>query len=148
MKFIRISTDLEVTVHDFPNGNYDKQNAELRKYIGETCELYERVMPVRLYTRFGQSNRPTKIAGQCVSMLIDEEGLLKKDMEANLVASYLYETDKHGTPIMGNVLFVGEEMTDDGIDFCGIEESVCENLQKQLQNMAYAMLGLKEVMSR
>ena len=45
--------------------------------------------------------------GECVSMLIDEEGRLKPN-RANLIGSYLYEYDKHGCPILGNILFIGE----------------------------------------
>lgn len=35
-------------------------------------------------------------------MIVDEEGLLKK-LPANIVGCYLYETDKHGYPIVGNI---------------------------------------------
>lgn len=77
-------------------------------------------------------------------MLIDEEGLLKKN-EPNLIGSYLYETDKHGHPIMGNVLFVGERWNDDGIDFCGIEDSVFEELRMQLNYILDAIKETKEV---
>ena len=84
--------------------------------------------------------------GQCVSMLIDEEGLLKEN-EPNPVGSYLYETDRHGHPIMGNILFVGEEWGSDGIDFCGIEDSVFENLKLQLAHMIEVMKEVKEAFS-
>lgn len=47
--------------------------------IGNDCELYEHVMPERLYTDLKMKDRPTKIPGQCVSMLIDEEGRLKQN---------------------------------------------------------------------
>ena len=55
------------------------------------------------------------------SSLIDEEGLLKPN-KANLVGCYLYEYHKHGHPIVGNILFVGEKVGNDGIEFCGISE--------------------------
>lgn len=77
MKLIKISTDLELTVHDFPTGTHSEQNDYLRGLIGNDCELYEHVMPERLYTDLKMKDRPTKIPGQCVSMLIDEEGRLK-----------------------------------------------------------------------
>lgn len=77
MKIIRITTDLEMTVHDFPEGTHEEQNHELRELIGNDCRIYEHVMPERLYTNLKMKNRPTKVPGQCVSMLIDEEGLLK-----------------------------------------------------------------------
>lgn len=89
-------------------------------------------------------DHPTKVKGQCVSMLIDEEGLLKEVIIPNLIGSYLYETDKHNIPITGNILIVGEEWTGDGIDFCGIEESVFKILELQLNNMIMAMKARDE----
>lgn len=142
MKLIKISTDMELSIHDFPDGNHSKQNREL---IGNGCNLYEHVMPERLYTDLKMKNRPTKIPGQCVSMLIDEEGRLKENVP-NLIGSYLYKTDEHGNPIMGNILFVGEEWTGDGIDFCGIEEETFKLLELELNNMIYAMKATKEAM--
>lgn len=59
---------------------------------------------------------------------------------------YLYETDKHNIPITGNILIVGEEWTGDGIDFCGIEESVFKILELQLNNMIMAMKATMEVL--
>lgn len=138
MKLIKISTDLKLTVHKFPSGSHAEQNEFLRNLIGNHCRIYEHIMPNRLYSDLHIKSSPTKVAGQCVSMLIDEEGLLKEN-EPNLIGSYLYETDKHGDPIMGNVLFVGEEWGGDGIDFCGIEDSVLEKLEQQLSNMISAM---------
>ena len=45
MKIIRITTDLEMTVHDFPEGTHEEQNHELRELIGNDCRIYEHVMP-------------------------------------------------------------------------------------------------------
>lgn len=146
MKLIKISTDLELSVHEFPDGTYEEQNQFLRELIGNYCDIYEHIMPCRLYTDLHMKDRPTKIPGQCVSMLVDEEGLLKEN-EPNLIGSYLYETDRHGNPIMGNVLFVGEEWGSDGIDFCGIEDSVFEVLKLQLNNMICTMKATKEALS-
>ncbi len=117
MNLIKISTDLELSVHEFPTGTHEEQNNKLRELIGNDCRLYEHVMPKRLYTELHQMDHPTKVKGQCVSMLIDEEGLLKEVIIPNLIGSYLYETDKHNIPITGNILIVGEEWTGDGIDF-------------------------------
>ena len=33
MKIIRITTDLEMTVHDFPEGTHEEQNHELREEV-------------------------------------------------------------------------------------------------------------------
>lgn len=145
MKIIKVAVDLTITVHDFPEGTHEQVNRELRKLIGPECDLYEHVMPRRLYTMFGMSNRPTKIKGQCVSMLVDEEFLLREQPVPNYLASYLYETDVHGSPICGDVLFVGEEWGGEGIDFCGIDDGILEDLMAKLTNMVMAMKALKEV---
>lgn len=144
MKIIKISTDLKLTIHEFPVGSYQKQNQILRGLIGNHCELYEHVKPRRLYTELQMKNSVTNIAGQCVSMLVDEEGGLK-DNEVNLIGSYLYETDIHKQPIMGTILFVGEQWVDGEIDFCGIDETVLKHLEQQLNQMIYSMNMAKEV---
>ena len=81
-KIIKVSTDLEVTVHDFPQGNMREQNRALYELIGNGCDMIEHVMPVRLYNELGHSNHVKRSNSKCVSMLIDEEGLLK-DNETN-----------------------------------------------------------------
>ena len=134
MNLIRISTDLEMTVHDFPSGSYSEQNEALRKYIGSTCETYEHVMPKRLYTVLGGSNKVTKEPGNCIGMLVDGEGILR-DLDTNIVGCYLYETDKHGCPIVGNILIIGETWNVDGIDFCGISEQQFNLLYPKLEEL-------------
>lgn len=148
MNLIKISTDLELSVHEFPSGTHEEQNNRLRELIGNDCRICEHVMPRRLYTELHQMDHPTKVKGQCVSMLIDEEGLLKDVAAPNLIGSYLYETDRHDIPITGNILIVGEEWTDDGIDFCDIEESVFKVLELQLNNMIMAMKATMEVLKK
>lgn len=138
MKLIKVSTDLELSLHDFPEGTYEEQNEFLRELIGNGCRIYEHVMPKRLYTELHMRNEATNIPGQCVSMLMDEDAFLKEN-SINHVGSFLYETDKHGHPIMGNILFVGEKWTDEGIDFCGIDESVLKDLEENLNNMIRTM---------
>ncbi len=135
MQIIRISTANEISIHDFPNGSYSEQNRVLRELIGLCCELYEHVMPKRLYRELRASNKVGKKKGSCVSMLIDEKGLYH-DLEVNLVGSYLYETDKHGCAIVGNILIVGEAWGRDGIDFCGISEDQFHLLFPKLKELA------------
>ena len=147
MKLIKISTDLELSVHEFPDGIHEEQNQFLRELIGNDCRIYEHVMPDRLYTELHMFDRPSKIPGQCVSMLIDEEGRLKENVP-NLIGSYLYRTEQHGCPIMGNILFVGEEWGGDGIDFCGIEDSVFELLELELNNLIFTMKATKEALGK
>lgn len=135
MKIIRITTGNEVSIHDFPEGSYLAQNEVLRQLIGPRCDLYEHVMPNRLYKELGGSNKVGKEKGNCVSMLIDEEGHYH-GLEDNMVGSYLYETDKHGHAIVGNILIVGEVWGRDGIDFCGISDSQFDLLYPKLEELA------------
>lgn len=134
MQIIRISTDNEISAHEFPEGSYSKQSQILRELIGPKCELYEHIMPKRLYTEFGGSDKFGGELGSCVSMLVDEEGLYH-DLKDNLVGSYLYETDKHGGVIAGNILIVGERWSRDGIDFCGIAEEQFNELFPKLKKL-------------
>lgn len=147
MKIIKISTDNEISSYEFPDGTHEEQNRFLRELIGNGCDIYEHVMPDRLYTDLKMKNHPTKIPGQCVSMLADEEGGLKENAP-NLIGSYLYKADKHGNPIMGNILFVGEKWGRDGIDFCGIEDRVFELLELELNNLMFTMKATKEALSK
>lgn len=143
MKLIKISTELELSVHEFPSGTYREQNHFLCELIGNGCDIYEHVMPDRLYTELGMENTPTEIPGQCVSMLVDEEGGLKENVP-NLIGSYLYRTDRHGYPIMGNILFVGK----DGFGFCGIEDSVFRLLELELNRLIFNMKAAKEALGK
>ena len=134
MKIIRITTDNELSVHDFPEGNYSEQNKVLRELIGPKCDLLEHVMPIRLYRELGGSNRVGKEKGSCVNMLIDEEGLYH-DLDINTIGSYLYETDRHGHPIVGNILIAGEVWHGDGISFCGMSEEQFDLLYPKFETL-------------
>lgn len=136
MKLIKISTELELTVHEFPTGGYREQAWFLCKLIGNNCEIYERVNPRRLYTQLYMKNNVERRDGQSVCMLVDEEGALK-DNEQNLIGSYLYETDRHGAVIWGDILFVGEKWCEDGIDFCGIGDCVFQTLKEKLDSLIF-----------
>lgn len=145
MKIIKVSTELEMTVHDFPEGSIREQTHALCELIGNGCDIIEHVMPRRLYTSLKMSNNPTKTPGDCVSMLIDEEGRLKPN-KTNVIGSYLYETDRHGCPIVGNVIFVGEVIANEGISLCGISDENFSALENKLKNMILAMKKIWEVM--
>lgn len=46
-KIIKVSTDLEVTVHDYPEGMLETQNRQLCELIGDGCDMVENVMYLR-----------------------------------------------------------------------------------------------------
>ena len=63
-------------------------------------------------------------------MIVDEEGLFKAKPVVNFFASWLYETHKHGHPIVGNVLIMKMIVTDDGPDVGGMEKGEAEIIQR------------------
>lgn len=132
MKIIRITADNEISTFDFPEGNISAVNSQLYDLIGPKCELMEHVMPNRLYKVLGASNRPGKEMGSCTSMLMDEEACYH-DLEVNVVASWLYESDLHGHPISGNILIIGECWGSDGLEFCGMSDEQFNLLYPKLE---------------
>ena len=86
MKMIKITTENQISVHDFPEGSFEAQNEAIREHIGPKCELYEHVMPRRLYSELHASRK----RGNGVSMLVDEDGYYH-NLPENIVASWLYE---------------------------------------------------------
>lgn len=139
MDIIKVSTNLEVSTHTFQEGTLEEQRRQLCALIGNGCTMLEMVRPRRLYgNSVGELEHTLEILekgkSKAVGMLVDEEFLCRDNKpEINMVGSYLYETDKHGSPILGNVLFVGLAYGEDGgIDFTGIEEEIFKKLYEQL----------------
>lgn len=85
-KIIRITTDNEVSVREFPTGNYAERQKTLCSLIGGMCEIAERVKPKRLYRELGM---PAAYNDHVV-MLVDEEGAYH-ELPVNLIGSFLYE---------------------------------------------------------
>lgn len=132
-KMIRITVDNEMTVHDFPEGTGLEQNKKIRELIGPKCSIYEHVMPQRLYTELGAGRKCTYDYGQCANMFVDEEGYYH-DLPVNVVGSWLYETDKHGYPILGTILVAGEYLSEYGeINFSGLSEEQFQTLYPKLK---------------
>lgn len=124
---LRVTTDGQVTEHEYPTMDMRKTLCTL---IGEKCELFERVRPRRLYTELGHSS--DCYSDISVAMLVDEEGIYH-ELKENPFASWLYETDKHGWPIWGDVLFISEHAVPDGIDFCNMSDATLEKLKEQVK---------------
>ena len=143
-KIIKVSPDLKLTSHDFPEGSIQEQMQKLYALIGNGCDIIQNVMPRRLYTKLGHTSNAEKESGKCVSMLVDEEFFFRNGCKPNAIGSYLYETDKHGSPILGNILFVGNWKQKDGIAIGGIEEETFEILSRQLDNIIEMMKPEKQ----
>lgn len=92
-KIIKVSTDLEVTVHDFPQGTIREQNRQLCELIGNGCEMIEHVMPRRLYNELGHTTEVKRENSKCVAMLVDEEFLLKNKLQLRETAVFMDGSD-------------------------------------------------------
>lgn len=92
MQGIKITTDNKISVIDIDLNDYNEICDELG------CSIFECVGTQLLDSYF---MRKTK-------MLIDEEGLCN-DLDFNAVGSFFYGTEKHGSPIVGDVLFFHQE---------------------------------------
>jgi len=96
------------------SGHAEKINSEFHsmhefcvKNIGPKCELPQFVHAMRL-------PRP-------YVMVVDESGLYH-DLGLNPVGCMLYQTDLHGCPIVGDVLFLKDVMTLEGPDYGFLDE--------------------------
>lgn len=128
-KLIRISHEGTVSTHAFPSGNTREVSDSLREMIGNGCELIEHVRPSRLYGLMGCSCMVNDDTYAC--MLVDEEFLVKDGPKhPNRIASFLYGTDLHGSPICGNVLIVGTKRDPyGGFRFDGLETETFDRLR-------------------
>ncbi|MBR6029233.1 MAG: hypothetical protein IKP40_09075 [Clostridia bacterium] len=87
-----------------------------RWYPGQIgCEYFENVYPHGLEDPY--------------MMIVDEEGLLKEKPVVNFFASWLYETHRHGHPIVGDALIMKQIETDDGPEIGGMEKAEAEAIQ-------------------
>ena len=122
-KAIVITKEGKITVVDCP------EDVSLKwMYSQINCEWIEIVRPRRLKRGF--------------VMIVDEEGLLKPN-RLNCHGSYLYETDKHGQPIVGDVLILKE--CDGGVMVVESGVTDSEQARKEKQQLDYAgirMLGV------
>lgn len=119
---ILITPNNDVKELEYPDEGL-KSWKKLKEHIGNRCELIEHVQPKRLYTEIGAGIEVKNTPGSKVSMLVDEEFYFHCDKtKLNKIASWLYETDRHGYPILGNVLIIGEKYGNAGIEFCEMSE--------------------------
>lgn len=122
MYALKLKTDGEISVIEVPA---DKDWRWYSRQIG--CDLIQIVHPMGL-----ESPRV---------VICDEEGLLKERPMINFLASWLYETQTHGQPIVGDVLIMEEYDTADGGDLGGMSredaDELSENLLSQFGRAVY-----------
>lgn len=66
-------------------------------------------------------------------MIVDESGMLK-GLPVNALGSVLYETDRHGWPILGTALLMKQAMTMEGPDIVSLDEDDVEALRGIMNN--------------
>ena len=109
MKFIAINTLGEMEL---------RETDGLKGYQNAVGGLIEHVNMARLPSPY--------------SMLVNEEGRLHHQA-MNLCGCYLYATDMHGEPIVGDIVITKDGMTEDGLDFVGMEEQEALRIGNMLQ---------------
>lgn len=93
----------------------DTSNNMLVVELTEYRKLRELLQGIPEHVRPRQLKQP-------FCMMVDEEGVLK-NLPLNLLGSMLYETDKHGCPIVGDIYFMKEEWLNDGCDIVGLTDN-------------------------
>ena len=123
MKGIVITTKYEMRVQEFSEPAY--------KSIGEAVGGWiEVVHPVRL--------------GRPYCMVVNEEGLLR-NLPMNVLGSFLYGTDNHGSPIAGDIVLLREGINSDGeYDLLGLTEQDIEYLCNMVSTVNGGPLKLKQ----
>ena len=102
MKTIKITANNKISIVDV---DFDDYKAIQREIGGDI----ETVKTQKMFDYFG---RP-------VLMLVDEDGYAK-ELSGNAVGSFMYDFERHGLPILGDIIFAqpsgeyGEDM--EGID--------------------------------
>lgn len=110
MKGIVITASNEISVREFTSPLYES----IGKVVGGWIAV---VRPMGLTRPF--------------CMIVNEEGLLL-ELAYNAVGSYLYETRKHGSPILGNIVIMKEGMTPEGPDIIGLTNDEVKALKEIL----------------
>ena len=123
MKGIVITTKYEMRVQEFSEPAY--------KSIGEAVGGWiEVVRPVRL--------------GRPYCMVVNEEGLLR-NLPMNVLGSFLYGTDNHGSPILGDIVLLREGINSDGeYDLLGLTEQDIEYLRNMAVTVSDGEIKLKQ----
>ncbi len=108
--------------------NFDDK-LPLYKTVGETVGGYiEIVHPKRLEAPF--------------VMIVNEEGPLR-GLPLNSVGSVLYETDIHGSPIVGDVVIMKEGYTNKGPDIIGLSDEEVYKVMDLIPKVIASLKGVK-----
>lgn len=118
MKGLIITTDNIIRTKDFSEPAYKSVGKAVGGYI-------EIVHPKRLTSPY--------------CMVVNEEGLLQH-LPLNLHGSYLYCTDQHGSPIVGDIVILKEEYGDMGVDLAGLTDEECVTLAERFEIQSHGIV--------
>ncbi len=113
MKGIVITPQYEVTVRDFEKPLY--------KSTAEVTGGFEIVKPIGLPSPF--------------CMIVDDNGLLKNDIEINPIGSFFYGTHAHGHPIVGTIVIMKMGYTLEGADIVGLSDGDIDRITYQIEDI-------------
>lgn len=128
-KVIKITPQLEVVELECP------EPLSYHFFQEQIGGMIERVRPKRLYSLLKKAGLPDNY---CI--LVDEEGLLK-NLDLNDIGCFLYETDKHGYPIVGPLLIVKETYE----DFVAMNEEEYESILAIIKKLRDAFINTERV---
>lgn len=115
MKGLVISTENKMSIREFA--------APLYKSIGEAVGgLIEIVHPRRLDSPY--------------CMVVNEEGLLI-GLPLNAYGSYLYCSDQHGSPIVGDIVILKEDFVRGERDFVGLEDAEIQAMANNIIKLTH-----------
>lgn len=117
MKTIKITADNKISIIDVDFDNYKA----IQNVIGGYIEM---VKTQKMFDYFG---RP-------VLMLVDEDGY-EKQLSGNAVASFMYDFEKYGLPVLGDIIFA-QPAGEYGEDMEGIGEPE-ETMQMLMQRFSF-----------
>jgi len=100
MKVLKVTTDNVVSTVELKEPHWKSMGEEVGGH-------FERVNPRHL-------NKP-------YCFLCDDSGLLK-DLPVNLVGSVMYGAQEHGQPIVGDIIFMREDIGPEGPDLFGLSD--------------------------
>ena len=110
MKTVKITTDNAVSVIDVDFNDFRSIRKAIRGY-------FETVKTQKMYDYFKQP----------MMFPVDEEGHLKR-LPLNQLGSYFYDTERHGWPIVGDIILA----VPDGEYILGLDDA--EAMKTQLMN--------------
>lgn len=122
MKGLVISTENKMSVREFTDPLY--------KSIGEAVGgLIEIVHPRRLKDSY--------------CMVVNEEGLLV-GLPINAFGSYLYCSDQHGSPIVGDIVILKEGFVRGERDFVGLEDTEIQTMADDIIKLTHGNIRWAE----